>query len=413
MERGNGEGSRACHKRRLLLLRCIAAAALVGDTAAFVRVAHVGLSLNASPAFVPAVPVLRTMRHAEALASQRRPSLQFGPRDMGRRMAVGSVCMVGAGQEDGLRIVEFGKNKGAREKGGDTSAQADSTEGTLSRDRTDVDAEVSRKAEVSKQTLDALSMASWWKHDPKHRTIVNEHDLVVDYDQMLGDGTYGEVFVANFISGKYKGKKAVAKRAKDGLQDPLDPVKYVKKERSKQMEEHDELAAAYLTTEGYVNDLVMESSPESCAPYLGMMTKQNKRWLVWEFLEGTTLEDLLLECDECYSLQPLARALGITDLVDGDMPSLRNLVNKIAIQLLSHCRSLEQAGLAHRDIKPFNIFVTNEKLLLIDFGSAAAMGIRERVGYDYNKSPCDPRYAPPEQFIDEEEWAKYDGIAAC
>lgn len=36
--------------------------------------------------------------------------------------------------------------------------------------------------------------------------------------------------------------------------------------------------------------------------------------------------------------------------------------------------------MAHRDIKPFNIFVTNKKLLLIDFGSAAAMGIRERMG---------------------------------
>ena len=64
--------------------------------------------------------------------------------------------------------------------------------------------------------------------------------------------------------------------------------------------------------------------------------------------------------------------------------------------------------MAHRDIKPFNIFVSNGEIRLIDFGSAAAMGIRERVGYDYNKSPCDPRYAPPEQFIDEADWAKYD-----
>jgi hypothetical protein len=30
---------------------------------------------------------------------------------------------------------------------------------------------------------------------------------------------------------------------------------------------------------------------------------QGKTWLVWEFVDGTTLEDLLLECDECYSLQ--------------------------------------------------------------------------------------------------------------
>ena len=102
----------------------------------------------------------------------------------------------------------------------------------------------------NKEVLEALSISSWWKHDPKHRTSVEPSDVVVDYDQMLGDGTYGEVFMADFTNGDHKGKRAVAKRAKDGLKDPLDPIKFVKKERSKQMEEHDELAAAYLTTEG-------------------------------------------------------------------------------------------------------------------------------------------------------------------
>ncbi len=48
------------------------------------------------------------------------------------------------------------------------------------------------------------------------------------------------------------------------------------------------------------------------------------------------------------------------------------------------------------------------RLVLIDFGSAAVMGDKERKGYDWHKSPCDPRYAPPEQFIDEDEWSKYD-----
>jgi hypothetical protein len=37
-----------------------------------------------------------------------------------------------------------------------------------------------------------------------------------------------------------------------------------------------------------------------------------------------------------------------------------------------------------------------------------AMGITNRMGYDETLSPCDTRYAPPEQFIDEKEWAKFD-----
>lgn len=32
------------------------------------------------------------------------------------------------------------------------------------------------------------------------------------------------------------------------------------------------------------------------------------------------------------------------------------------------------------------------RVVLIDFGSAAAMGISGRVGYDWSASPCDPRY---------------------
>ena len=375
--------------RAFVLLQCIAAVALARCDSGYGARARLPVA-----AFVPASPrrgvagSLRRQACCSALQLQHAapplgtPQLPLAQR--AKRATACSLRMGGAGQEDGLQMVNFGRTKELAEQ------QAASEEA----------ADAGGTQQVPNQAvLDELSVSSWWKHDPKHRTQVDGKDLSVDYDQMLGDGTYGEVFMAKFTGGKHRGKEAVVKRAKDGLQDPMDPVKYVKKERSKQMEEHDELAAAYLTTEGYVNDLVMDSCSEAAAPYLGMMTKKGKRWLVWEFLDGATLEDLLLECDECYSLQPLARAVGINDFVDGDIPSLRILVNKIALQLLSHCLALEKAGVAHRDIKPFNIFVADQKLLLIDFGSAAAMGIRERVGYDYNKSPCDPRYAPPEQVL--------------
>jgi len=321
------------------------------------------------PAFV-APSSLCSQRESRSAAVLRRPG---GPRpaaERGRWLLGTRMDMGGAGQEDGLRMVEFGKTKKAGEEGG-VPSETDAKK----------DAEPAQSVQPNQEVLDALSVSSWWKHDSQHRTTVEPSDVIVDYNQMLGDGTYGEVFLADFINGKHKGKQAVAKRAKDGMRDPLDPVKFVKKERSKQMEEHDELAAAYLSTEGYINDLVMESCPETCAPYMGMMEKKGKRWLLWEYLDGTTLEDLLLECDECYSLQPLAKAIGIDDFVDGEVASLRTLVNKAARQLLAHCMALEKAGVAHRDIKPFNIFVTNKKLLLIDFGSAAAMGIRERIGY--------------------------------
>lgn len=108
------------------------------------------------------------------------------------------------------------------------------------------------------------------------------------------------------------------------------------------------------------------------------------------------------------SLVPLADALDLSEFKDDDVASLQGLVNSLATQLLQCCHALEQAGVAHRDIKPLNLLVSGGRVMLIDFGSAAAMGIRGRVGYDWGKCPCDPRYAPPEQFIDEKNWAKYD-----
>ena len=42
-----------------------------------------------------------------------------------------------------------------------------------------------------------------------------------------------------------------------------------------------------------------------------------------------------------------------------------------------------------------------------------AMGMPERVGYDYSKSPCDPRYAPPEQVIFREQYLNEGTIFTC
>uniref|UniRef100_A0A7S4JBY6 Protein kinase domain-containing protein n=1 Tax=Guillardia theta TaxID=55529 RepID=A0A7S4JBY6_GUITH len=251
------------------------------------------------------------------------------------------------------------------------------------------------------------TVASWWKHHEMHRSKVRSQDVTVLYEKRLGDGTYGEVFLARVHSESQGEILGVAKKAKDGLKDTDEP-EGTEKVRALDDVEQQDLAKEYLQVEAYVNDLVKENCPEVAAPYLGKMYKGGKNWLIWKYLQGETLEDILIRCDEIYSLRPLASALGIEDFEDRSILSLRQLVNAVAAQLLQCCYKLEKAGVAHRDIKPFNIMVTNSRLILIDFGSAAAMGVRERVGYDYNKSPCDPRYAPPEQFIDEQEWAKYD-----
>jgi len=122
--------------------------------------------------------------------------------------------------------------------------------------------------------------------------VVKPDEIVINFNATLGEGTYGYVFMAEFTAGEHTGKKAVVKCAISGD------------------DEHSVMAAAYLATESYMNDAVMEMCPNACAPYLGMTTQAGTKFLVWEFVEGATLEELLVECAACHSLQPLAIALG-------------------------------------------------------------------------------------------------------
>ena len=215
--------------------------------------------------------------------------------------------------------------------------------------------------------------------------------LEIDTKHELGNGAYGEVYEAMIIGGPLKGLKVVAKRAK---------VK-----RAKDADGSN--AQRYLEVEAYINDVLMAFCPEIAPRYLGICNKKGREWLVWEFAGSGTFEDVLLQCASAGSLDPLAAALHFENF-DGGLNSILSLVTEVASQLLVCCKALEEAGIAHRDIKPQNLLVRDGRLCLIDLGSAAAMGMTSRTGFDENKACWTTCYAPPELFIDEQRWASYD-----
>eukprot|EP00293_Proteomonas_sulcata_P018194 CAMPEP_0184313214 /NCGR_PEP_ID=MMETSP1049-20130417/60430_1 /TAXON_ID=77928 /ORGANISM="Proteomonas sulcata, Strain CCMP704" /LENGTH=206 /DNA_ID=CAMNT_0026630195 /DNA_START=75 /DNA_END=695 /DNA_ORIENTATION=- len=55
--------------------------------------------------------------------------------------------------------------------------------------------------------------------------------------------------------------------------------------------------------------------------------------------------------------------------------------------------------------------VQDGRLVLIDFGAAAAMGVDGRLGFDATKGPCDIRYSAPEELINEEHWEVFDAYS--
>ncbi|KAJ1493795.1 kinase-like domain-containing protein [Baffinella frigidus] len=281
-----------------------------------------------------------------------------------------------------------------------------------------------REAGHLNELIAMVVYVSWNKLREEH-LLLESSSLEVHYkDGLLGSGAFGQVYEGVVRGGAHTGQRVVAKRAKDGAIDLEDPDHEQQAEEDIVRGDEDDLdlkrrlliaemrkqSFHYLQMEALMNDLVMKLCPSVAAHYLGQCRRNNTHWLVWEYAGDNTLQSLLEEAVREGSLRPVAEALGVEGFLDHDVASLQTLVNAVALDLLEICVALEAAGVAHRDLKPDNMVVdpVDKRLRLIDFGSAAAMGLEKRVGYDCRAAPCDPLWAPPEEYIDEKEWAKYD-----
>lgn len=249
--------------------------------------------------------------------------------------------------------------------------------------------------------------------DPEHLALEAEH-VSIDFNKRLGSGTYGDVFEASITAGPDKGMRVVVKRPRhsDDAQD-FSSEGVNKEGFIEGGADHNAMCESMLEVESYMGKKTSEACPQVVPRFLGDLSAHDSKWLVWEHVGSESLESLFQRASDAGSLKLVADALGVADFEDGSWKSLATLVEEIARQLFECVWALENAGIAHRDIKPENVLVSPQKrLLLIDFGSAACMGEAPYVGYDYNMAPCDADYCPPERFIDEAEWNKYD-VYSC
>ncbi|MEU7004689.1 serine/threonine-protein kinase [Nonomuraea sp. NPDC046570] len=83
-----------------------------------------------------------------------------------------------------------------------------------------------------------------------------------------------------------------------------------------------------------------------------LVEEQGKLWIVMEYLDGMSLHDLLSQV--------------------GTLPDTS--VAAIGRHLLSALRNAHQAGVLHRDVKPANVVLTGDRIVLTDFGIATAEG---------------------------------------
>lgn len=120
--------------------------------------------------------------------------------------------------------------------------------------------------------------------------------------------------------------------------------------------------------------------------------ENNTAYIVMEFIKGRTLEQYV---DDNGGKLDVEKA------------------NAVMYDILDGLSAIHSKGIIHRDIKPKNIFITDEnKIKIIDFGAARFSSTEENVVTRYSKV-LTPGFAPPEQYRRDSKQGPYTDIYAA
>ncbi|MCC5574311.1 MULTISPECIES: serine/threonine-protein kinase [Microtetraspora] len=87
-----------------------------------------------------------------------------------------------------------------------------------------------------------------------------------------------------------------------------------------------------------------------------------------------TVFDVITEDDRPWIVMELLRAQSLEELVRREGPLPPQRVAEIGRQVLGALRAVHAKGILHRDVKPSNVLVTDDRSVLTDFGLAALEG---------------------------------------
>jgi serine/threonine protein kinase len=115
-----------------------------------------------------------------------------------------------------------------------------------------------------------------------------------------------------------------------------------------------------------------------------VVTDDGRPWIVMELIEGRSLAELL----------------------EAEGPITEDRAARMAIQVLGALDAAHQRGILHRDVKPGNIMLDGERVVLTDFSIAAIDGATALTGTD--QLIGSPEYIAPERIDGHEATAAAD-----
>ena len=312
-------------------------------------------------------------------------------------LILGTTADLGAVVED---IVPGGNaDKHGNVQVGDMISKVKTIDGFVDCENMDFDVIISLLAEASSTVELELKRGSWSEQDEENNIAAywerkrlekekGKHVLrrtvgVVPEDirivKTLSQGNFGSVFTA-----RWKDSPVILKTSKANVL----------------------WADDLLDVELEMNEIVHRRAKGSCARFLGCCEIDPRSegeiyngrlsaglWLMWRNDGLQTLGEIYKYENE-HLMRTLRENIGI------DESALAIVTIKAFIRHISSClSSLHAVGVVHRDVKPENILLGTEGIVLIDLGASASC-LSDIVNYYRGPGPADPLYcAPNENFL--------------